>query len=148
MITGYGVIAHQSGKSNYVASGCIKVGKLDWGQRLKQIFQDITTIIEEYQPQQVAIEQVFVNKNPSSALKLGQARGVAIVAAACQDLPIGEYSPREIKQAVVGYGGAEKSQVQHMICALLNLSKAPQVDAADALAVAICHSHVSERITI
>lgn len=148
MITGYGVIAHQSGKINYVASGCIKVGKLDWGQRLKQIFQDITTIIEEYQPQQVAIEEVFVNKNPSSALKLGQARGVAIVAAACQDLPIGEYSPREIKQAVVGYGGAEKSQVQHMICALLNLSKAPQVDAADALAVAICHSHVSERITI
>lgn len=138
---GYGVIHVQNNVAAYIASGCIRVGKQEWPQRLRQIYQDLSSIITQYQPQCVAIERVFVQKNAASALKLGQARGVAIVAAAMQDLTVAEYSAREVKQAVTGYGNADKSQVQHMIKAILALNDVPQSDAADALAIALCHSN-------
>jgi len=138
---GYGIISHIAGKSSYVTSGCIKLGKLDWALRLKQIFLDLTQIINQHAPQQVAIEKVFVDKNVASALKLGQARGVAIAAAACQDLLIAEYAAREVKQAIVGYGNADKFQVQQMVKTILNLNALPTVDSADALAIALCHGN-------
>ncbi len=141
IIMGYGVVQHNGSQLRYVTSGCIKVGKLEWPQRLKQIYIDLTQIILEFKPQEVAIEQVFVHKNASSALKLGQARGAAIVAAACQELLVAEYSAREVKQAVVGYGNADKSQVQQMIKIMLNLNGVPTADSADALAVALCHGN-------
>jgi crossover junction endodeoxyribonuclease RuvC len=143
--TGYGLIQHRGNNSSYVASGCIKVGKLEWPERLKQIYNDISHLIAKYSPEQVAIERIFVHKNAASALKLGQARGVAIAAAACRDLLIAEYSAREVKQALVGYGNAEKSQMQKMIKTILNLSIAPATDAADALAVALCHGNSLHR---
>lgn len=136
---GYGIVRQEGRNLSYVTSGCIKVGKQAWPERLRYIFEDLSQIIMQYTPTQVAIEKVFVHKNAASALKLGQARGVAMVAAACKDLPVAEYAAREVKQAVVGYGNAEKSQVQHMIKAMLSLNATPAEDAADALAVAICH---------
>jgi len=145
---GYGVIQINNMQQQYIASGCIKVAKQTaWPQRLKQIYQDILLLIEAYEPEQVAIEQVFVHKNPATALKLGQARGAMMVACSCQDLPIAEYAARHIKQAVVGYGNAEKSQIQHMVQVLLKLTAAPVTDAADALAVAICHANI-QRVAI
>ena len=103
--------------------------------------QEDTIIIATYRPDEVAIEQVFVHNNPSSALKLGQARGAAIVALAQHNMPVAEYSARQIKQAIVGFGAADKVQVQRMIASLLNLKNLPREDAADALAVAVCHFH-------
>lgn len=138
---GYGIVRHERNKISYITSGCIKVGNQEWPDRLKQIYLDLTHIIDQYQPQHVAIERVFVHKNAASALKLGQARGVAIVAAACQNLTITEYSAREVKQAVVGYGNADKFQVQNMIKAILSLNGLPATDAADALAIAVCHGN-------
>jgi len=138
---GYGIVRHERNTVTYVTSGCIKVGKLELPQRLRQIYVDLTQIINQYQPQLVAIERVFMHKNASSALKLGQARGVAIAAAACQELPVAEYSAREVKQAVVGYGNAAKAQVQHMVKTILNLNGLPAADAADALAIALCHGN-------
>ncbi|MDM7859950.1 crossover junction endodeoxyribonuclease RuvC [Alteromonas sp. ASW11-36] len=144
-VTGYGVLRYQSNKMQYVGSGCIRVsGELD--NRLNQIFNGVTAIIEEFQPSMFAIEQVFMAKNPDSALKLGQARGAAIVAATQRELPVAEYSARQIKQSVVGRGSAEKAQVQHMVTQMLGLSATPQSDAADALAVAICHTHTTQSL--
>lgn len=142
---GYGIIQHTKGVSSYVASGCIKIGKLELSARLKQIFLDLTHLISEYAPQQIAIEKVFFHKNADSALKLGQARGVAIAAAACQNLSLAEYSARQVKQAVVGYGNADKLQVQQMVKTILKLNAIPQADAADALAVALCHGNSTQR---
>jgi len=144
-VTGYGVLNYKSGKPTYLGSGCIRVsGELD--NRLNQIFCGVSAIIEEFGPATFAIEQVFMAKNPDSALKLGQARGAAIVAATQAELPVSEYSARQIKQAVVGRGSAEKSQVQHMVTHLLELNATPQSDAADALAVAICHAHTNQSL--
>jgi len=140
-ITGYGIIDFSQRQSRYVTSGCIKTASADLPGRLKVIFEGVSEIIEAFQPQEFAIESVFMSKNANSALKLGQARGAAICAGVCVDLPVAEYTPRQIKQAVVGYGAAEKSQVQHMVCRLLNIQGSIQEDAADALATAICHSH-------
>lgn len=140
-ITGYGLIDAQKQKYVYLASGCVRVTAEALGQRLLQIFEGLQHVIAQYQPVVCAIEQVFVHRNVDSALKLGQARGVAMVASSYHGLEIGEYTPRQIKQAVVGYGGADKTQVQHMVKTLLSLNATPQADAADALAVAICHSH-------
>ncbi len=140
-ITGYGIIKTEAQKNTYLTSGCIKVNKHHSGQHLKQIFAGLTEIITTYQPVEVSIEQIFMHRNPNSAIKLGEARGVAIVAAAIHCLPITEYSARQIKQSVVGFGAAKKEQVQHMVKYLLNLSGVPQADAADALAVALCHAH-------
>lgn len=145
-ITGYGVIKHTGGQSEYLGSGCIRVQGDELAGRLQQIYNGVTEIISQFQPDSFAIEQVFMAKNPDSALKLGQARGAAIVAATNQSLPVSEYSARQIKQAVVGKGSAEKTQVQHMVTYLLKLPATPQADAADALAVALCHSHTAQSL--
>ncbi|MGB5307160.1 MAG: crossover junction endodeoxyribonuclease RuvC [Gammaproteobacteria bacterium] len=142
-VTGYGIIEQDAGQSVYVASGCIRIKGDELAPRLGTIFSELGSIIDEYNPEQLAIERVFMNKNADSALKLGQARGAAICAGVHRGVPVAEYAAREIKQAVTGSGGASKEQVQHMICVLLSLRERPPHDAADALAVAICHHHVS-----
>ncbi len=139
--TGYGVIETQGNAHRYITSGCIRLPEADLPARLNHIFRDVGEIIARYQPDQFAVEQVFMARNAQSALKLGQARGAAIVAAASAGLEISEYSALQIKQAVVGKGGAQKHQVQHMVQVLLSLSAPPAEDAADALAAALCHSH-------
>ncbi|MET0065833.1 MAG: crossover junction endodeoxyribonuclease RuvC [Candidatus Thiodiazotropha sp.] len=139
--TGYGVIESDGMKSRHVAHGVLRLEGEALPPRLGQIYAGLSAIITEHQPEIMAIEQVFVSKNPSSALKLGQARGAAICAAVNLGLPVAEYSPRGIKQAIVGTGRAEKSQVQHMVQMLLSLGQRPQADAADALAVALSHAH-------
>jgi len=146
--TGYGVIKKQGRRFTYLGSGCIKAlsqGE-DLGSRLQTIFTGVSEIILQFQPDMFAIEQVFMAKNPDSALKLGQARGAAIVAATNNDLLIAEYSARQIKKAVVGTGAADKSQVQHMVKTILKLPGTPQADAADALAVALCHANSHENL--
>ena len=146
-LTGYGIICVEGNRSSYLTSGCIRVTASSLGERLQQIFAGLQEIIQTYNPVEAAIEQVFVHQNPGSALKLGQARGVAIVAVAGAALPVAEYSARQVKQAVVGHGAAKKEQVQHMVRVLLNLSGKLQADAADALGVALCHAHVrGERV--
>jgi len=145
-ITGYGVIAILNKSPVYVSSGCIRLTGKSMPERLHQIHQSILKIIDEFQPQHAAIEQVFMQRNVMSALKLGQARGAALVAMAEKALIIAEYSPREIKNAVVGYGAAQKEQVQHMVATILKLSGVPQVDAADALAVALCHHYTNREL--
>ncbi|WP_303286453.1 crossover junction endodeoxyribonuclease RuvC [Marinobacter sp. SS8-8] len=144
--TGYGVIRVEGRHIEYIDSGCIRVGEKPMAERLQTIFQSLATLIGEYRPEEFAIEQVFMARNPDSALKLGQARGAAIVSAANSGLAVHEYSARQVKQAVVGRGGADKSQVQHMVQVLLSLSRKPQADAADALAIAMCHAHMSQSI--
>jgi len=143
-VTGYGVIKVVKNKAEYLGSGCIKVMDDNLAKRLKNVYDGVSEIITQFQPTFFAIEQVFMAKNPDSALKLGQARGAAIVAATCFDLPVFEYSARQIKQSVVGNGNADKKQVQHMITHFLKLTKTPQADAADALAVALCHLHTEQ----
>ncbi len=143
-ITGYGVIGVTGNTTLYLGSGCIKVMDESLAKRLKNVFDGVGQIIQQFKPQVFAIEQVFMAKNPDSALKLGQARGAAIVAATCEDLPVFEYSARQVKQSVVGKGSADKVQVQHMVTHLLKLNKTPQADAADALAVALCHLHTQQ----
>ena len=140
-VTGYGLIKVAGRELKYIDSGCIRSGDGNLGERLLKIYDGICQLMDEYAPEEIAIEQLFVHHNPSSALKLGHARGVAMVAAASHRRVINEYSPREIKQAIVGYGAATKEQVQHMVVQLLSLNRCPQADAADALAIAICHSH-------
>jgi len=140
-ITGYGVIRVAGPRTEYVASGCIRISGDVLADRLQQVYAGVTEVIERYQPQEMAIEQVFMSRNADSALKLGQARGVAIVAGANRLLPVSEYAARRVKQSVVGNGGADKTQVQHMVMHLLKLPGLPQADAADALAIALCHAH-------
>ena len=142
-ITGFGIIETDGLRHRYVTCGCIKVTEDDFALRLQQIFDGIRETIFEFQPDNAAIEQVFMHKNAGSALKLGQARGAAIVATSIHSIPMAEYSARQVKQAVVGYGAAQKEQVQQMIKVLLGLSRVPQADAADALAIAICHANSS-----
>lgn len=145
-ITGYGLVVMERNRGRHLASGTVTVGELPFDARLRAIFEGLTALIREHRPDEVAIEKVFMNRNADSALKLGQARGAAIVAAALCDLPVHEYSPNEIKLAVVGRGHAAKEQVQHMIKALLALEVAPSADAADALAVALCHGHTRQSL--
>ncbi|TNH05027.1 crossover junction endodeoxyribonuclease RuvC [Testudinibacter sp. TR-2022] len=140
-VTGYGVIRQNGRKLEYLGSGAIRTAVEDLPTRLKRIYAGVSEIITQFQPQMFAIEQVFMAKNPDSALKLGQARGVAIVCATNFDLPVFEYAARLVKQTVVGSGSADKVQVQHMVTRILNLSAEPQADAADALAIAITHAH-------
>ncbi len=125
---------------HYISSGCIRIGKLIWPERLQHIFEGLSQVITEYSPDVVVIERIFVHKNVASALKLGQVRGVAMLVAAFKGLTVAEYTARQIKKAAVGYGSAEKHQVQHMMQSLLKLTGKPQADAADALAAAFCHS--------
>lgn len=145
-VTGYGVIREQQRRLYYIDSGCIRSPDGTLPERLLQIFNGICVLMEKYTPTEVAIEEVFMHKNASSALKLGHARGVAMVACASHRVAVSEYSAREVKQTVVGYGAADKIQVQHMVVNLLSLSATPQADAADALAIAICHSHMRSKI--
>ncbi len=143
VVTGYGVIDSDGVRDFHVANGSIKVLGDNLPEKLGYILKSITDVIEQWQPTEVAIESVFVSKNVMSALKLGQARGAAICAAVQRDLPVAEYAPKAIKQAAVGYGSADKSQMQEMIRLLLSLEKLPKPDAADGLAIAICHAHTS-----
>jgi crossover junction endodeoxyribonuclease RuvC len=142
--TGYGIIEVRGDNATAVHSGVIKTGSGEFPERLGIIFRGIRDLIVAYRPTEVAVENVFVSKNASSALKLGQARGAAISAAICENLKVSEYSPRSVKQAIVGKGSADKVQVQHMVCVLLQLAETPPEDAADALAVALCHQHTQQ----
>jgi crossover junction endodeoxyribonuclease RuvC len=138
--TGFGLIDNQPNRISYMHSGYFKIQGENLAQRLGQIYQHIDDLIRQYQPQQMSIEQVFMHRNADSALKLGQARGVAICAAHLAGLELAEYSPREIKKAIVGTGAATKDQVQHMVCHLLGLRRPLQADESDGLAIAICHA--------
>jgi len=140
-ITGFGVIEQAGGKLRYVTSGCVRSGEGELAARLKTLLDGLAEIIAAHRPAQVAVEKVFVNVNPQSTLKLGQARGAAICAAVIAGLPVAEYTALQVKQAVVGKGKAKKEQVQHMVRRLLALPGDPSPDAADALACAICHAH-------
>jgi crossover junction endodeoxyribonuclease RuvC len=131
-------------QAEHLASGCITMGELAFEARLCVIFDALTAIIDEHQPHEAAVEKVFMNRNADSAIKLGQARGAALVAIAKRGVPIHEYSPNQIKQAIVGRGHAEKAQIQHMMKTLLALPVAPAADAADALATALCHGHTRQ----
>ncbi|EIJ44094.1 crossover junction endodeoxyribonuclease RuvC [Beggiatoa alba B18LD] len=143
-VTGFGIIEAHAQKAVFVTCGCIRTHTTDMPTRLHEIYTGLQSLIAQYQPSVLAIEQVFVSRNVSSALKLGQARGAAIVAAVVQGLHVHEYAPNQIKQAVVGQGHAQKEQVQQMVKILLCLSAVPQADAADALAVALCHLHTAQ----
>jgi crossover junction endodeoxyribonuclease RuvC len=138
--TGFGVLDAAGSRLTYVASGVIRTGQGDFAARLCEIFRCMQTIVAQYQPQEIAIERVFVNRNPDSALKLGQARGAAICGTANAKVEVFEYATRQIKQAVVGSGSAEKAQVQMMMRSLLKLDGPVPADAADALAAAVCHA--------
>lgn len=140
-ITGYGLIEERNNKVRYLDSGCIRTGQGDLSEKLLQIYDGICLLMDRYNPDEAAIEQIFMYKNAASALKLGHARGVAMVAMASHRISVHEYSPREIKQSVSGYGAAEKEQIKQMVMHLLLLDKPPQSDAADALAIALCHSY-------
>ena len=141
-ITGYGLVVVSGSSVSYLASGCIRTGQQDFNARLKIIYRDTGEIIDTHEPDEIAIERVFLHKNADSALKLGHARAAAICGTFGRALQISEYAPREIKQAVTGSGGAEKTQVQQMVMRILGLEGKIQSDAADALAVAICHAHM------
>ena len=143
-ITGYGIIDVDGDRAAVATFGVIKTGAGEFPQRLGVIFNAVRDLVDEFHPDEFAIENVFVSKNAASALKLGQARGAAICAAIARELPVAEYSPRSVKQAIVGRGGADKVQVQHMIGVLLRLAEIPAEDAADALAVALCHQHTQQ----
>lgn len=140
-ITGYAVIWVSGNQQGCITHGTIQLKEPEFSDRLHTIFSQLCDIITTYQPTESAIESVFIKNNVASALKLGQARGAAIVACAHHHLPVAEYSPREIKQASVGYGNADKKQVQEMVKMLFQLTKAPTADAADALAIALCHAN-------
>ncbi len=143
-VTGYGIIEASSGRQRYIASGCIRIEAEYFPDRLQQIFNGLRQIMEQYQPDQMAIEQVFMHKNADSALKLGQARGAAICAVQVSGVPVFEYAARQIKQALVGKGNADKLQVQHMVKLLLNLQGDMQIDASDALGIGLCHAHYQQ----
>lgn len=139
--TGYAVIECGGAATTYLASGAIRTDGDSFPERLQEIFAGVARLVGEYQPQEVAIERVFMHRNPDSALKLGQARGAALCGTFAGQPRVYEYAPREIKLAVVGTGAAQKEQVQLMVKQLLRLSGKPGADAADALAVALCHAH-------
>lgn len=140
---GYGIVEEEDSRLFYIASGGIKVSsKISIPKRLKKIYEKLEEILEKHKPDGMAIEDLFFAKNVRAALKLGEAKGVAILAAVKRGIPVFEYSPLEVKQSVVGYGSAEKKQVQYMVKTLLGLKTVPHPpDLADALALAICHIH-------
>ena len=144
--TGIGLITTLRGQLKHIHHGIVQTSDEAFPLRLKDIFDGVTAAIATFKPDEAAVETVFLSKNPQSALKLGQARGAALCAVVMAGLPVSEYAARAIKQAVVGSGAADKAQVQHMVALLLNLSELPPVDAADALAVAICHGHTRQTL--
>jgi crossover junction endodeoxyribonuclease RuvC len=141
VVMGYAVIDFERGKLRYVASGCLRLATGALSRRLHCIYEEVSHLIREHEPAVAAVEEVFVSQNVASAIKLGHARGAAICAIAAAGLDVYEYAPTRIKQAVVGSGRADKTQVQQMVKVLLGLEGKLQSDAADALAVAICHAH-------
>lgn len=145
-ITGFGLVGYVGTQLHYIASGCIKLQTYGWPERLKVIYENIFFLLEKYHPTMVAIEKIFVYKNAHTVIKLGQARGAALAAVANKNLPIAEYAPRQIKQAIVGMGAATKEQIQRVMQVLLKLPQPPPVDAADALAVAVCHINRSNPV--
>jgi crossover junction endodeoxyribonuclease RuvC len=153
-VTGFGVVESDDSAREprliCLAKGVIRLAKTKTlPVRLEQVFRELTAEMVRWRPEVVAIEEVFYSVNAKSALKLGQVRGVALLAAACQGLPVAEYAPLKIKSSVVGYGLAKKEQVQFMVARLLQLSELPQpADAADALAVAICHIHTAQTLIL
>jgi crossover junction endodeoxyribonuclease RuvC len=140
-VTGFGVIDSDGRQSRHVCSGCIRTAGGDFSARLGEIYLGIRSVVAEHAPDEVAVEQVFMAANAASALKLGHARGAAVTAVVVAELPVFEYTPRAVKQAVVGAGGAEKEQVQHMVRLLLGWQRSMSLDESDALAVALCHAH-------
>ncbi len=141
-LMGFGIIEKKHGcEPICLTGGCLRLVDKSMPVRLGVLFSHVKELVQAYQPTELAIEEVFVHKNAQSALKLGQARGATIAAVMSAHLPVYEYAARQIKQAIVGRGGAEKAQIQHMIQILLKLQARPQADAADALAVALCHLH-------
>jgi crossover junction endodeoxyribonuclease RuvC len=140
-VTGFGVIERRGSRLVYVTSGCVKTGKHELATRLKIIVDGLAEVIDAHEPEEAAVEKVFVNVNPQSTLALGHARGAGILAAVIAGLPVSEYTALQVKQSVVGAGHAKKEQVQDMVRRLLALSGNPGPDAADALACAICHAH-------
>jgi crossover junction endodeoxyribonuclease RuvC len=152
--TGYGVVDVHAGRLETrliaVAAGGLKLSKdQPLPVRLQYIFVELSALLELHRPDVVAVEEVFYSVNAKSALKLGHVRGVALLAAAMRGLPVAEYAPLTIKSAVVGYGLAQKEQVQFMVARLLNLDRSPEpADAADALAIAICHVHTAQTLTL
>jgi crossover junction endodeoxyribonuclease RuvC len=153
-VTGFGVVeSDDSARQPRLvckAMGAIRLAKTKTlPVRLEEVFRALSAEIERWQPDVVAIEEAFFAVNAKSALKLGQVRGVALLAAACQGLPVAEYAPLKIKSSVVGYGLAKKEQVQFMVARLLELAEAPKsADAADALAIAICHIHTAQTLEL
>jgi crossover junction endodeoxyribonuclease RuvC len=153
-VTGFGVVesddAGRQPRLVCVAMGAIRLKKaLSTAERLEQVYRELTGALEHWKPDAVAIEEVFYSVNAKSALKLGQVRGVALLAAAMQGLPVAEYAPLKIKSSVVGYGLAKKEQVQFMVARLLELAEVPEpADAADALAIAICHIHTAQTLAL
>ncbi len=140
-VTGYGLIESDGVRSRHLHSGCIRTTSGEFPQRLGEIFTGIAALLDEWSPQEVAIEQVFVSRNAATALKLGQARGTAICAVVTLDIPLFEYTPAAVKQGLVGNGRAEKEQVQHMVRVILGMQDSMALDQSDALAIALCHAH-------
>lgn len=145
--TGYGIIEYIGNTPNYLGSGCIKTGDGDLASKLKIIYDGVYSLIEQFHPTAMAVEETFLSKNVQSTVKLSEARASAIVAGANLGLSVFEYTPMQIKQAVVGYGWAEKEQVQYMVKRILRLSGNPQADAADGLACALCHCFTNQITT-
>ena len=143
--TGYGIIEEINGALKVVHWGSVKNRlRQPFPQKLKFIYDELIMVIRKFNPDEVAIEDMFFATNVKSALKLGQTRGIAVLSAVNEGKPVAEYSPLEVKQSVVGYGRAEKAQVQDMVTSLLRLKEKPEpLDASDALAVAICHIHTA-----
>jgi len=144
-ISGYAIVDYEGNKFKVIKYGVVRTpSKMQMQKRLNKLFNKYTEIIETYKPDHMAIEELFFNKNVKTAIAVGQARGVHIVAASQKSLPVYEYTPLQVKQGVVGYGRAEKAQVQEMVKLLLNLKTIPKPDdAADALAISICHAHTN-----
>ncbi len=143
-VTGFALIDWAAGNARYVASGSIRTRGRDFPPRLRQIYEGVQRLMQEYSPREVAVERVFMHRNADSALKLGQARGAALCAAFAGDPEVFEYAPREVKLAVVGQGGAQKEQVQLMVRTLLRLQGEVGADAADAIGIALCHAYSRE----
>lgn len=148
VITGYGIIDSNGARSVYVTHGHIRVKGDTFPDRLGHIHTALSEVVDQWHPEQVAIEQVFISNNPMSALKLGQARGAALCAVVTRGLPVSEYAARSIKQVVTGSGRSDKQQVQIMVKSLLGLNRPVQVDAGDGLAIAICHAHAGVNRTV
>ena len=143
-VTGVGVVELEGHSLRHIHSACIRAGEGELGSRLAAIYRGVSGVIQDWEPESAAVERVFLASNPHAALILGHARGSAMLAAVNHGLPISEYSALEIKRSVVGTGSAAKEQVQHMVRVLLGMDYKPPVDAADALACAICHLHTAE----